>query len=238
MNKSEHGFLQRNLGPLITAIVPVVAVIVSAGQIWVAHIAKEKEIAINQEKFDHQMKQDLVKFVTENEKELFSSKESERGRIRDIISVAFPPEITEQLFKKLEATVTDEETKETWRQAQEGIERIRRNAVTIQYFSNDQAGYKDIGSQLRKLGFNVTQKGSKLDRPINSIWFGEGVHIDDIKLIATTLLNANVGLKSIRPLKNPSGVRANLVQIGSDASKVDSPSLTAQQISEANEFTR
>jgi hypothetical protein len=238
MSKPEKRFSKRDLGSIITAIVPLVAVILSASQIWVAHIAKEKEISINREQFEHQIKQDLVQFVTENQQQLFSENEEERVKVRDIISVAFPPEITEKLFIKLETTATGEENKETWRQAQLGIERIRRNAIQIQFFTNDLSAYKNIRTALRELGFNVMQKSSRLSIPINSIWFGSQVNINDVKLIALELVNSDVDLKSIRPFRNPSGARASMVQIGSDASIVDRTTLSIKEIKEATSFTR
>ena len=45
--EQENRYLQRHLGVIITAAVSLAAVLVSATQIWVASITKEKELEIN-----------------------------------------------------------------------------------------------------------------------------------------------------------------------------------------------
>ncbi len=49
-----------------------------------------------------------MKFVSENSKVIFEGTEEERTRIRNVITVTFPQNITDALFRKLEQTATTE----------------------------------------------------------------------------------------------------------------------------------
>ena len=137
--KSETKFSQRNSAALISAAVSLAAVIVSASQVWVAHVGKAKEIEIAQlqkrqelmlasSEQDRRWKLDVLKFVMTNTDRIFSNSVETRSRIRDVMLVTFPPEITDALFKKLELTAKGNE-KSTWKEGRDLSARIAASSA-------------------------------------------------------------------------------------------------------------
>jgi hypothetical protein len=115
----------------------------------------------------------------------------------------------------------------------------RRESVTVQYFPKD-VDPVIVQSTLQKLGFNLkVSKANISDIPTNAIWFGSKVNIEDVKLVAYTLIRAGVQIKTIKPFRgNPAEAWASLIQVGADGDYVDKPALSVSEIRNASEFVR
>lgn len=115
----------------------------------------------------------------------------------------------------------------------------RRQSVTVQYFPKD-VDPDIVQSTLKKLGFNFkVSKPNISNIPTNAIWFGSNVNIEDVKLVAYTLIRAGVQIKTIKPFKgNPAEPRASLIQVGADGDYVNSLALSVSEIHNATEFVR
>ncbi|MGB7947259.1 MAG: hypothetical protein WCH75_06225, partial [Candidatus Binatia bacterium] len=76
--------------------------------------------------------------------------------------------------------------------------------------------------------------------PTNAIWFGSPVDIEDVKLVALTLIRAGVQIRAIRPIQDYLVNKKDLplIQVGADSSVVNDPPLTVEQIRAASRFTR
>ena len=110
MSNSET-FFNKNFGVLITAIVSLCAVIVSASQIWVATINKNKELEIAQQaakaareleilNSTRDWNLDVAKFMAQHREAIFS--EGEEGlHLQKVMLATFPPEITASVFGNL-----------------------------------------------------------------------------------------------------------------------------------------
>lgn len=128
------------------------------------------------------------------------------------------------------------------------IDRERRKHITIQYFPknlNKEVNLNIIVPSLQKFGFRVEKKRAIVTwTPTNAIWFGANVKIDDVKLVAYTLISAGIKLKTIGPFKSPSRRKAPLIQIGALSIKVGEknivekwPELTVEYIRKTEVFT-
>jgi len=113
-----------------------------------------------------------------------------------------------------------------------------KELITVQYFPKD-VDPQIIEKTLQKLGFKLeTGKPKITEVSTNSIWFGEKVKVEDVRLIAYTMIRAGVQIKAIRPFRNLSEKNSLLIQIGSDAQIQDFQPLTVEKIRETSQFTR
>jgi WD40 repeat protein len=126
--ESSRGFLDRNIGVLITAAVSLAAVIVSVGQVWVTTISKNKEIEITQiqhtqdlESQERQKVKELAsneaqrkreldleaaKFITEHSKEIFGGSTEDKELYGKLMVTLFPPEVASPLLHRIAAAST------------------------------------------------------------------------------------------------------------------------------------
>lgn len=112
-----------------------------------------------------------------------------------------------------------------------------RQQVTVRYFPKD-VDRRIVEAALRELGFNLTRGQANLpDLPTNAIWFGDDVSIEDVKLVAYTLIRAGVEIKAIRPFRNPDG-KSRQIQVGSDEDYLSREPLSVEEIEQAQRFTR
>lgn len=113
-----------------------------------------------------------------------------------------------------------------------------RKSVTIQYFPKD-VDKRIVRKALKELGFRVIPGRTVVhDIPTNSIWFGSKVRIEDVKLVAYTLIRAGVEIKAIRLFRRSKKNCDYLVQVGADSALKDKPPLSVAEIREAREFER
>ncbi len=117
--------------------------------------------------------------------------------------------------------------------------KIDRQTTTVQYFPKD-IDSVILRSTLESLGFNLEiRKPRILDIPTNAIWFGSKAKIEDVKLVAYTLIRAGVQLKSIKLFREEtSESRNSLIQVGADRNSVDLPVLTVEEIRNTSKFPR
>jgi hypothetical protein len=74
----------------------------------------------------------------------------------------------------------------------------KRGKTTIEYFLKDVDQRKVLGA-IQDLGFKVKPIPPIGNMPTNAIWFGSKVDVEDVKLVAYTLVHAGVNIKDIRP---------------------------------------
>jgi hypothetical protein len=116
--------------------------------------------------------------------------------------------------------------------------RDRRRSVTVEYFPKNVDENK-VEAALSELGFTLSKPRALVTGiPTNAIWFGSPVSVDDVKLVALTLIRAGVQIRAIRPSQLPDKKDRPLIQVGADSSIVDDPVLTVEAIQRATRFTR
>jgi hypothetical protein len=141
--EQDKRFWLRNFGTLITTVVSLTAVLVTAGQLWVAKISKDQELAVASSQKDRELalmqaqrdkeltllaaqhtkewNLNAAKFVSENANQIFGRNKEQRERIAKIIIATFPPDITDVLFQKLENIPESTQEQATWRTARRVI---------------------------------------------------------------------------------------------------------------------
>jgi len=118
----------------VTSTIAFLAVIVSASQIWIASIDKNKELELaklkndvefkqKQVQFDRSWKYQMTEFMAKNKDSIFSDDIKIRENMKKIMLVSFPPEITRPIFDNL-SKVVDQEYKDEWLQAKNVSKRI------------------------------------------------------------------------------------------------------------------
>ena len=109
-------------------------------------------------------------------------------------------------------------------------------SIIIRYFPQQDA--EAVKSALAPF---ATDKGLSDQDPelsTNAIWFGSEVRLEDVKLVAKKLLQANIPIKSIRPFNNPTS-KPFVIEVGTDRDlPPNMPVLTLQEINNAKEFKR
>jgi len=137
-----RNFIDKHFGAIITAVVSLSAVLVSAAQIWVATINKEKELAVARTTAEEarnlkeltssrSWKVDLAKFMAENRTAIFS--EGEDGRqLQKVMLATFPPEITYSVFGSL-SDISGDKTNTYWADAERSAAKLYYPRVKIYY---------------------------------------------------------------------------------------------------------
>ena len=104
--------------------------------------------------------------------------------------------------------------------------RDRRRAVTVEYYPKD-VDQNKVESALTELGFTLsTPPAIVRNIPTNSIWYGAPVNVEDVKLVALTLIRAGVQIRAIQCLVNKRHLA--LIQVGADSSVVNDLALTVE----------
>lgn len=122
----EGRFMTRHLGAVLTGIVSIAAVVVSASQVWVARTdrlreleaasrQRERESAAATAEQDRRWNLDVANFVVQHQDKIFADDPQQQARMRDIMSVTFPPEIASILFARLADSAP--ESAPLWREA-------------------------------------------------------------------------------------------------------------------------
>lgn len=114
-----------------------------------------------------------------------------------------------------------------------------RERTTITVFSRD-VDRDIVANSLRELGFRVDiGSPNPAIRPAtetNAIWFGPEVGIDQVKLVAYTLIMAGVELRVIEPFQRPRG-RDRVMQVGSQVGGLMRPlPFSIEEIQAADTF--
>jgi hypothetical protein len=93
---------------LLTALISAAAVIVSATQILVAHLNKSKEMELARMDQDRQWRLNISEFLISHMEQIFSNDLQTRTRVRDVVRLAFPAEITAMLFTRIDRMALEE----------------------------------------------------------------------------------------------------------------------------------
>jgi hypothetical protein len=138
----------------------------------------------------------------------FILRKTESGDARQIVEQAF------------------EADDERERLAKENSER-RRN-ITVRYFPRN-VNREKVEAAIRELGFNLIINPSR-DFETNAIWYGSEVckHIEDVQLVAYTLMRAGVQLKVIETLERKG--KENEIQVGGKKEANSSRPMTVDDI--------
>ena len=113
-----------------------------------------------------------------------------------------------------------------------------RGNITVQVFSRD-VDRSMVEASLRELGYRMTEQGPTAAVPsaaaTNAIWYGSAVPLQDVKLVAYTLLRAGIDLYYVEPIRAPG--REHVIQVGSVAGPPRRPTaFTVDEIKTATTF--
>lgn len=112
-----------------------------------------------------------------------------------------------------------------------GVQPESRTDVVIRYYQKEKDG--DRIFRLRALGFYIHERptSERFDQyASNAIYYGDKVSIEDIKMVAYTLMRQGVEIKTIEPSQFYSDWKAHSIEIGTDDTMQDAPSLTLGDI--------
>jgi hypothetical protein len=110
--------------------------------------------------------------------------------------------------------------------------------TVVQYFAKGVDQGK-VDAALRELGLRVIPGAAQLPGyETNAIWFGPLVPIDDVKRVFFVLSRAGVQIRGIRPFRNATAQKSNLIQVGSSADLAGKQPLTVREVAQATSFTR
>ncbi len=204
---------------IITIIVSITAVIVSVAQLVIMHseiklneTIHTQEMRFHAEQNRRQWMLDATKFVLENRNSLFECEDEESKQVVQLMNGMFPDEVFSRVSVIMESTSRKAGVQNEWR-------RLRRAKYSIQYFikKKDEINWKGASQLLRKEGFHVLEPQETGLTDIvfgnNSIVYGEGVNIEDVKEIAHVILAAGMELKSISPFRDRSEQNLSEIQI-------------------------
>jgi uncharacterized caspase-like protein len=112
--------------------------------------------------------------------------------------------------------------------------------LVIRYFPQGDAMV--VRAALAPLGRDVLKVGTSDKQPVpstNAIWFGSQVSLEDVKLVAKNLLQANVPIQAIRPFRDQTAKSPLVIEIGVDrALPRNKAVLKLEDIRNATEFKR
>ena len=109
-----------------------------------------------------------------------------------------------------------------------------RTDLIIRYYKKDNDDNKIYG--LRKLGFYIHERPSDSalsDYNSNALYYGDSVNIEDIQIIAYTLINSGLDLKMISPSRYHDTWKAHSLEIGTDTSFLKKKNLKLSDIRNA-----
>jgi hypothetical protein len=215
----------RNYGT-IAIITAIIAVLGSSAAVWYFYQTNEKHRAIlDVMKINNEQAKDLSNAIKKKESSEQETKRVRENRVIDLsarpTSADIPTEVVEQSLKadeeRLKLALPEEDK--------------RRNAIQIIFFPKD-IDKEKLEFALRELGYKVVVRDSK-GLETNSIWYGSEVckHMEDVQLVAYTLMRAGVEIKLVEPLKDSKG-RENLILVGGNSFEriVNAPSKTVEDI--------
>lgn len=99
-----------------------------------------------------------------------------------------------------------------------------REDVVIRYYRHEKDGEKVYS--LRKIGFYIHEKEATETAGLGSnvLYYGDDVNVEDIQIVAYTLLEEGLPLKSILPTQF--SWKSTSIEVGTDTLLLDSPALT------------
>jgi hypothetical protein len=117
----ESRFVSRHMGSLVTLIVSLAAVSVSVGQLLMAKQQQALEADRASRREQRELNLRFAEFISKNHALLFPTNEDKTIRMRNVLLVTFPPDITGPLFAKLEQAASSVQELSVW---QEGLQQV------------------------------------------------------------------------------------------------------------------
>lgn len=103
-----------------------------------------------------------------------------------------------------------------------------RNDVVLRYYKHEKDGDKVY--DLSDLGYYIHEKEATETAGLGSniLYYGEEVNVEDIQIVALTLLNKGIPIKSIE--KSQFDWKSNSIEIGTDTLLLNSSNLSNQDV--------
>ena len=239
---------KRNTGVFISSIISLAAIIVSISQIIVAKTNKQLELELSQLQHDKQLEQmrinnerqwemDILEYVTLNSDKLFMGTYEEKERLKNIMLITIPAEITNQLFRKIEQTATTDE-KQIWTEGlvqsslmrKKEINKDRRKGITVTYNpkQDENIDWKLFEETLQLENFNTARMKIKLEDQAlknNSLWYGADVYLEDVEVVAQQYISQGGTLKHIGPFTKMGDTKSKMITIGFSKQAEENPTI-------------
>jgi energy-coupling factor transporter ATP-binding protein EcfA2 len=103
----------------------------------------------------------------------------------------------------------------------------RRHSIPINYYYRAE-DRQSVVTALLNVGFTVTTYESNEPTQTNAIWWGKGIELKDLQLIASTLIKKGIRIRYIGKSVNNPWLRQ--IQIGTDSQSVESPEWTEKKV--------
>lgn len=113
----EKGFFYRNFSVIMPAVISLAATIITVANLYVGYMQKKQEdLRLRVEK-ERDYKMQVIKFVFDNKDMILGKEEEKKHKAKILMEVAFPAEIYNEIFGRLEKSAGKEEG-QFWQDAQ------------------------------------------------------------------------------------------------------------------------
>ncbi|RED93645.1 hypothetical protein [Marinoscillum furvescens] len=106
-----------------------------------------------------------------------------------------------------------------------------RTDIVIRYYHHAPDG--ESAYQLQNLRYYIHERPvdpEYANHQSNAVFYGDSIQIEDIQLVTYTLLKAGLPIKTIKPSKFASSWKAKSIEIGTDTTLTNQPTLSLQEI--------
>lgn len=100
-------YLRENFLAFVAALVSVATLALSASQVWVAQINKEKDLALLKAQQDREWRYKALEFVTDKSDVFFGSDPTKAKRMAGALAVGFPRDVADEILGKLQISVQE-----------------------------------------------------------------------------------------------------------------------------------
>lgn len=114
-------FARRHFGALLIAVASILTVTVSAAQVWVAWITKERETALATMNDDRRWALEVAKFLAEHRAEIYGNDSDARRMIRNVMLASFPLPLVDHVFSVVAESVPKDHAG-TWEEGMQIID--------------------------------------------------------------------------------------------------------------------
>lgn len=154
--------------PLLKRLIVWVPLVVSVATVMISYkqvrdtrddalqqiASKDRELDNLKAQQDREWKFKALDFVTAHSDVIFGPSSVSQTQIINVMTVAFPNDVTSVLFPKVQAIVTDPTAKEKYGKAAEIVSKPDRLRVLVNYTPNQQANVQGLVSALNGSGYN------------------------------------------------------------------------------------
>ena len=106
-----------------------------------------------------------------------------------------------------------------------------RTDVIVRYYKHNADGENVY--KLNELRYYIHERDASdatIDMPSNAIFYGDNIKSEDVQIVAYTLLENGVPIKTIRPSKFGSDWKSNSIEIGTDTTLFNNSNLTLAEV--------